>query len=249
MVAAQAAVLIAGTLVGACLGSYAATTAVRMARSEQAVAGRSRCDACGVALGFARTVPLVSYVGLGGACADCGGRIDPAHLVGEVGGAVIVLSALLVAPPVTAALLATLGLVLLTSALVDAKTQRLPDALTAAVALIGLILAAQRSMTDLAIGAVAAAITFVVFEAIRRGFLLSQGKPGLGFGDVKLAAALAIWLGITTPWAIAAASAVGLVAMAVVRPASGRLSFGPAIALAAFAIGLIREVGAWPGLV
>ena len=249
MIASQALILVAGTFAGACVGSYAATTALRMTRAEQAVAGRSRCDACGVALGFARTAPVISYISLGGACADCGGRIDPIHLAGEVGGAVVVLAALLVAPPLTAALLVALGLLLLTTALVDAKTQRLPDALTAAIAVIGAVLAAQRSATDLAIGVAAAALTFAVFEAIRRGFLATQGKPGLGFGDVKLAAALALWLGLATPWAMAAASVLGLAAMGVVRPANGRLSFGPAIALAAFAIGLIREAWAWPGLV
>jgi leader peptidase (prepilin peptidase)/N-methyltransferase len=249
MTAVQVIFLIVGPLAGACLGSYAATTAVRLARSEQAVAGRSRCDACGVALGFARSTPVISYISLGGACADCGGRIDPIHLVGEIGAAAVVLAALLIAPPLTAALLAGLGLLLLTAALIDAKTQRLPDGLTLAIAVLAALLAAQRSMTDLAVGAVAAALTFAVFEAIRRGFLASQGKPGLGFGDVKLAAVLALWLGLTMPWAMAAASVLGLIAMAVVRPANGRLSFGPAIALAAFAVGLIREAGAWPGLV
>ena len=238
----------AGGLAGACFGSFAATAALRWTRAEQALVGRSRCDACGVALGFARTLPVVSYLGQGGACANCGAQIDPLHLDGEVAGAAIVVATLIAAPLERAGLVAALGLVLLTSALADARAQRLPDRLTLAAAVIGSVLAALRSPTDLLIGAGAAALTFLVFEALRRGFLAATGKPGLGFGDVKLAAALAAWLGLATPWAIAIASGLGLAAMAIRRPADGRLSFGPAIALAAFGVGLLREAGAWPGL-
>src|SRR5690349_21177897 len=49
---------------GACLGSFAATAALRFSRAEPFIAGRSHCDACGMRLGFAATLPLVSYVGL-----------------------------------------------------------------------------------------------------------------------------------------------------------------------------------------
>jgi len=237
-----------GAVVGACLGSFVVTAALRSTRAEQALVGRSRCDSCGVTLGFARTLPVVSYLGQGGACTTCGSRIDPLHLVGEIAGGMIVAAALLAAPIERAGLLAALGLMLLASALVDTRTQRLPDLLTLAVAVIGVLLAALRSPVDLLIGAVAAVLTFLVLEALRRGFLALTGKPGLGFGDVKLAAALALWLGLATPWAIAIASVMGLVAMTIKRPADGRLSFGPAIAMASFGVGLLREAGAWPQL-
>ena len=237
-----------GAVVGACLGSFAATAALRSARAEQALIGRSRCESCGVTLGFARTLPVVSYLGQGGACATCGSRIDPLHLVGEVAGGVIVAAALFAAPIERAGLVAALGLALLASALVDARTQRLPDLLTLAVAVIGTLLAAFRSPLDLLIDAIAAVLTFLVFEALRRGFLALTGKPGLGFGDVKLATALALWLGLATPWAIAIASGLGLAVMAIRRPADGRLSFGPAIAVASFGVGLLQEAGAWPQL-
>jgi len=237
-----------GAVVGACLGSFIATAALRSIRAEQVLAGRSRCESCGETLGFARTLPVLSYLGQGGACASCGSRIDPLHLVGEVAGAVIVVAALLAVPVERAGLLVVLGMLLLASSLVDARTQRLPDLLTLAVGVLGVVLAASRSSFDLMVGAIAAVLTFLILEALRRGFLAATGKPGLGFGDVKLAAALAVWLGVATPWSIAIGSGLGLVAMAIRRPADGRLSFGPAIALAAFGVGLLQEAGAWPQL-
>jgi leader peptidase (prepilin peptidase)/N-methyltransferase len=73
-----------------------------------------------------------------------------------------------------------------------------------------------------------------------------SGEPGLGLGDVKLLAALALWLGLATPWLIAAASLLGLLLMAITRPKDGRLAFGPAIAVSAWTIGIIGEAGQWP---
>ena len=74
-------------LVGACAGSFAATAAVRMTRQEAFIAGRSHCDHCGVELGMASTVPVLSFVMRRGACGACGGRIDLSHPIGEVAGA------------------------------------------------------------------------------------------------------------------------------------------------------------------
>ena len=240
--------VVVGAVVGACLGSFTATAALRSIRAEQVLVGRSHCESCGETLGFVRTLPILAYLGQGGACARCGSRIDPLHLVGEVAGAIIVAASLLAVPAERAGLLVVLGLLLLSSSLVDARTQRLPDLLTLAAGVLGVVLAASRSSFDLLVGAGAALLTFLVLETLRRGFVMATGKPGLGFGDVKLAAALAVWLGVATPWSIAIGSGLGLVAIAIKRPANGRLSFGPAIALAAFGVGLVQEAGTWPQL-
>ena len=235
--------------IGLCLGSFMATAAIRMARGEPFLGGRSHCDACGVELGFAATVPVVSYLIRRGACANCGARIDALHLVGESCGAVIVVLALNFAPLLTGLMLALLGFVLLTAALVDAATQRLPDVLTLTAAGLAAALAAQRSLVTLATGVACALLAMAVLEGVRRLHLRARGKQGLGFGDVKLVGALAIWLGLATPWAIALAAVLGLGALAIRRSASGRIAFGPALCLGAFAVGLIQEVRGWPALV
>lgn len=128
----------------------------------------------------------------------------------------------------------------------DLETLELPDLWTAAVGLAGAGLSWMRSWGDLVTGLAAAALVFGLLELVRRAFLALRRMPGLGFGDVKLVSALAIWLGLATPWAVALASIFGLLAFVVLRPSEGRLPFGPWLALAAGMIGLVREAGLWP---
>ena len=235
-----------GFPIGLCLGSYATTAAMRRARSEASSRGRSHCDGCGAGLGFAETVPLYSYLLRHGACACCGARIDPLHPAGEIAGGVAVAIPFALLPPSTALLVATLGLLLLAASVFDAKTRRLPDALTLAAALICAGLALVRGLPHLALNAAVAMAAILVLEALRRLFGRAKGEAGLGFGDVKLIAALALWLGALTPWMVTLASVAGLAAVALWRPAERRIAFGPFIAAAAFGLGLLMEARPWP---
>lgn len=238
------------TLSGLILGSFAVTAGLRMARREQVWAGRSHCDACGAALRFADTAPLVSFALAQGRCRHCGAAIDPIHIAGEAGGAAILVAAAATASSFAhAATLGLLGLTLLTAAVVDSRSRRLPDALTAAVAV--LACAASLLLGHLVIGLIWGVLTFVVLETVRRVFAARTGKVGLGFGDVKLISALAIWLGPETPLVVASAAAAGLLAFKLLRPADQRLPFGPFIAATGFAVGLAAETAwfdSWRGL-
>ncbi|MDR3511009.1 MAG: A24 family peptidase [Caulobacteraceae bacterium] len=246
MISGRGPVVALAAVVGACLGSFSVTAALRWARDEPFVAGRSHCDACAAPLGFVETVPVWSYLRRGGCCAVCGAAIDPVHLVGEATGAVIAAMAFLVVPSVRAAPIVAIGLVLLAAAVVDAKTLRLPNALTLAVALLGVGLSASRSLTALAIGLTAALVAWVLMMAVGAGYRAVRGRTGLGFGDVKLVAALALWLGLLTPWAVALAAGGALV-MSLIRGRSRqRIAFGPAIAAGGWLVGMIMEAGLWP---
>ncbi len=240
------ALALVAAAVGACGGSYVTTAALRSVRGEQAWHGRSHCDACRAGLTYLQTAPVVSYIGLRGACALCGARIDPTHLIGEaIGGGVVGLS-FLALPPWQASLMAALGLTLLAAGVVDAKVQRLPDLTTLIVGVCAAGLALMAGVQSFLIGLAAGALTFLVLEACRRLFALTKGRSGLGFGDVKLAAALAFWLGIETPWMIMAASLGGLGFVALTRPREPRISFGPFIAASAWIIGFAGEARWWP---
>jgi len=238
--------LSAGLPIGAVVGSYASTAALRAGRGEQAWVGRSRCDGCQRVLGFSETLPVLSFLLRGGACRACAAPIDRIHPVGEILGVAVVALAFLAAAPMRAALLSVIGLVLLGSALIDARTRRLPDVLTGATAIAGAILAWTRSPFDLALGLIAAVVAFGLLQVVRLAFRARRGHDGLGFGDVKLIAALCLWLGPAMAWAVVAAGLIGLAAMAVVRPHDGRMPFGPAIALGAWSVGLCLEAGLWP---
>lgn len=85
----EAFLVLFAPLAGLVLGSLVTTIAIRAARGEQGWTGRSRCDHCGTQLGYGETLPLVGFLRRGGCCAHCGGRIDPAHLFGELAGLAI----------------------------------------------------------------------------------------------------------------------------------------------------------------
>ncbi|HEX7761135.1 MAG TPA: A24 family peptidase [Caulobacteraceae bacterium] len=231
---------------GLCAGSFVTTAALRAARHEPYLGGRSHCDACGVTLGFAATAPVVAFVARRGACSACGEAIDPTHLVGEVLGAALLTAPFVLAGPARGGLIAAMGLVLLAAAVFDLKTRRLPDRLTGTVAVLAALLASTHGLMSLAEGVAAAGVTAVLLLGLRFGYARWRGRSGLGLGDVKLLCALALWLGVATPWALVVAALLGLIAVALRPPRGGLIAFGPFIALGALSLGLLKEATAWP---
>jgi leader peptidase (prepilin peptidase)/N-methyltransferase len=197
-------------------------------------------------LGFFSTIPVVGYVARRGACGRCGGAIDPSHVAGELAGALALTVPVLCLGPMRGGLVAVLALLALASSIVDLRTRRLPDVLTAGIGAASAALALSHGSAALAAGAIAGLLTLIVLELLRFAFRRLRGHEGLGFGDVKLLAALAIWLGPSIPWALAAAAVIGLLHGALHKPADGRLAFGPCILIAGLAVGMAREVGSWP---
>ena len=233
-----------GALVGAVGASFAATSALRALEGRQALVGRSACDACGQPLGFAATVPIASYVFLGGRCQACNAPISCAHPLAETLGLVAGITSFSLLPPVQALTALTLSLVLIATSIIDHYSRRLPDRLTLAVVVLAATLGALKG--TLLWGLFAAGVAFLTLETLRRVIRSRRGDPGLGLGDVKLIAALALWLGAATPWAVVAAALLGLMAMGATRPVDGRIAFGPAIAAAAFVVGLIAHQAVLP---
>lgn len=231
--------------VGMVMGSYLTTASLRAARGESAWSGRSHCDACGVTLGFHRTTPVLSFLVSRGACRDCGAAIDPTHTLGELAGGAILGLAFVALPPIVAGLVSLLGLVLLASAVYDARTRRLPNVLTLAAAVLILILDLQHGGQRLVVGSLAAGFMCAGLTALRWAYARHRSEPGIGFGDVKLLAALALWLGVHASWMVVIAAVIGLSASAILRPADGKLAFGPAVAVAGWTIGFAMEAGWW----
>lgn len=232
--------LAAALFIGPVVGSFVTNWALRRARQEQALGGRSRCEHCQETLGFAQTVPVLAYVVLGGRCAKCRQAIDPIHLLGEVVGGLILAFALLAPSPAETLARAGVGFVLLALAIIDLKIFRLPNLLTALVAAGGLALAALRGAV--LEGLLSAAALVGVLLLLRR--LGRRGQtPGIGLGDIKFAAGLGLWLGLASTWMMILAVMVAFVWTALVRPADRRAPFGMAMACAALIIGGLRDLG------
>lgn len=175
---------------------------------------RSRCPSCGHQIAWHENIPVLSYLRLGGKCAECKAPISKRY------PAIEILTALLFtacgvhfgAQPAT---LLWCGLVatLIALAFIDLDTQFLPDSLTLPLLWAGIASAAfgwiPVSLRDSVFGAMAGYLSlWIVFHAYR----IIRGREGMGAGDFKLLAALGAWMGwLAIPSIILLSSAVGAI--------------------------------------
>ncbi len=148
----------------------------------------------------------------------------------------------------TALLLALVAGMLLLLAHIDARTRLLPDALTLPVLWLGLAAAwagwGVMPLHDAVAGAMGG---YGFLWLLLQVFRLLRGVEGMGYGDLKLLAALGAWLGWQAlPWLLLVACVAGIVfAMLKARTwrPSGAYPFGPFLVVAAVAVFIIS-----PGL-
>jgi leader peptidase (prepilin peptidase) / N-methyltransferase len=123
-------------------------------------------------------------------------RPDPIVVAG--GGIVVALISAVSLSPVAATASIALGLLMIAGAEIDARTYLLPNAVTLGSSAVGLAFAPVLDplQPGMAVGeAVLRAVgTALVLECIRRTYARARQRVGLGFGDVKLAMAIGVWL-------------------------------------------------------
>lgn len=229
-------------LLGLVFGSFIATLAIRWPAGVPVGKGRSRCDACGKALGAHELVPVLSYAVLRGRCAGCGAAIRPSHVAIELAGLAVGVAAGLAAPGPAGVAGAGFGWLLLALGALDLSAFWLPDLLTGALAATGLAAALaglEPALVDRAIGGLAG---FGALEAVRQGYRLLRGREGLGGGDPKLFGAIGVWLGWQAlPTVLLAACVIGLATVLALRLGGkaltlhDRLPLGVMLAAAAWA--------------
>ncbi|KKC24230.1 prepilin peptidase [Sphingomonas sp. SRS2] len=243
----------AGGLLGAILGSFIATLAVRWPEGRSVIQGRSACDGCGAALSPMRLVPIVSYVARRGRAACCGAPIDRLHPLTEVMAAMIgALSFAAAADPIQALTGAIFGWLLLAMALLDARHFWLPNRLTIALALAGVAAAAAGMPPGPADRLIGGAAAFLLFAGIRYGYRLLRHRDGMGGGDVKLFGAIGLWLGWRMlPIVLLGAALAGLL-WSLIQLARGKrltgassVPFGSCLAVAAWGGWLAATVVVW----
>lgn len=149
-------------------------------------------------------------------------RPDPRVLVG--GTLAIALISALSLPWQLALTSTALGAFMLAGADIDARTYLLPDIITVGALLSGLLAAVlgdpDSAWHGLASAMARAAGTALVLWVVRAGYARFRGREGLGWGDIKLAAALGAWLpleAIPVCFALATAAALLSVLLAALR--------------------------------
>lgn len=204
------------------IGSFLGALALRLPEARPVGWARSACDHCGHVLTAFDLVPIASYAVLRGRCRYCRGPIGSFALAMELGAVAVVVWAgfetsgwILVASCV-------LGWSLLLLAVIDWRTQLLPDLVTLPLLAFGLIAALAinpEAWLDRLIGAAAG---FAALALLGFAYARLRGREGLGMGDAKLLAALGAWVSWQgLPTVLLWGSVLGLI-FALVRAGSGK---------------------------
>jgi leader peptidase (prepilin peptidase)/N-methyltransferase len=179
---------------GLLTGSFVGVVAHRVPRGRSIVGPRSECPSCGAQIAAYDNVPVVSWLLLRGRCRTCHARIPARYPLIEFGvGAVFAATALVLRDdPAALALGLVFVAVLAAITLTDLERRVIPNAILLAGSLIGVAIVAATDPSSLPERAAAAAGA--------GGFLLLFAlvyPRGMGMGDVKLAAVMGLFLGVS----------------------------------------------------
>ena len=201
----------------------------------------SHCPACGRYLKAWHKIPVLSYLLLRGRCGFCKASISIQYPVVELlGMAVSVITVAHFGASIQSLAALTFSWALIVLAFIDCNTRLLPDELTLGLLWAGLLAGAFGLFIDAPSAVLGATAGYASLWLIYRGMKLVTGREGLGYGDMKLLAAIGAWCGWQTlPFIVLAASVSGL-AVAAVLLVSRRMKkneaipFGPYLAAAAW---------------
>ena len=249
-------------LFGLIIGSFLNVCIYRLPREKSIVSPPSACPACGAHIKPWHNIPVVSYILLGGRCADCGAGISPRYPAVELLNALLYIAALyrfgLGQTAFTAMALLSAFVVV---AFIDIDFQIIPDEITLPGIVIGLIAGPLvfktgdtylHSLISSLIGAFGGGGLLFLF-----GWLWSvlRHKEGMGGGDVKFMAMVGAFLGwkavlVTIFIGSLAGSVVGIGLIAVkVLKRDQYIPFGPFLVIgAAVAMFFGDRLMGWYGL-
>ncbi len=195
---------------GLVIGSFLNVVIYRVPNGMSLVSPASTCPKCGSAIKGYDNVPLLSWLLLRGKCRNCKSGISARYPAVEAGTAVFfglvaaVLTATFVANPTPAATVALviqiaaflyLTAITVALAMIDIDTHTLPNSIVLPGYIVGILMFTAASVVGGDYAALLrAGIGMVGLGAIY--FVIAMIYPGgMGFGDVKLAGVLGLFLG------------------------------------------------------
>lgn len=209
----------------------------------------SHCDSCGHKLYWKELIPLLSWFALGRRCCYCHSPVAAQTVVFEISGIFIfVVNAALFTSPLTLISATLFSSLLLVLADIDRRFQQLPDSLTYLLLWSGLgysLFQPRFSPADAILGAFLGYLFLWLLAFVYR---LIRKCEGLGYGDMKLFAALGAWSGWQALPVIAVIAASLAFSMLVVLYVAGRkwkkdspLPFGPFLATAGWYVMMMQQ--------
>lgn len=255
------AIYVIGAGIGLVIGSFLNVVIVRVPAGASVASGRSECPTCHAEIRWYDNVPVLSVIVLRGRCRNCDTQIAWAYPLVELAGAgAVVLSLALFELTWNTLIAAVLLLGLIPLAVIDYREHRLPNPIVAALAIVGIALVVAGGFVTgewrrVIEAAAAGAAALVFFALLAWGSELLTGRSGMGWGDVKLAGVLGLYLGWIAPRYIVicllAAFLLGaLVGIGLIIAGRGSrktpLPFGVYLALGAVvALVIAQPVGDW----
>ncbi len=201
---------------GLLIGSFLNVCIVRLPKDESVVTPRSHCPKCGHMIAWYENIPLFSFLFLRGKCRGCATPISWLYFTIELMNGLLFLGlALMFGPTMEFLKYAVFGALMLALVVTDFRDRILPDELTLAGLILGVGFslvseigdgtalritqhlgawpAPMVSAMDSLLGAAAGAGALWL---VREGYYLWRGIEGMGFGDLKLMAAVGAFLGL-----------------------------------------------------
>lgn len=249
-------------IAGLLAGSFLNVCIYRLPRDLSVVKPRSHCPACEKTIAWHDNIPVLSYVLLRGRCRHCGAGISWRYPLVELLTAACFAAAITKEGPTLAGVkLCLFCAILITLIFADMEERILPDEFTLGGFVAGLVMTflvprnpsvsrlilpaswpdSVLSTVDSVLAAVAASgsmwFVAVFYEKVRH-------KEGLGFGDVKMVAMIAAFLGLM-PTLLAliigsvAGAVIGVLYILITRKDMNtyQLPFGTFIGAAALLVG------------
>ncbi len=231
---------------GAVIGSFLNVVIHRLPRRESLVSPPSRCPQCETPVKPYDNVPVVSWLVLRGRCRHCGAPISPRYPIVELLTALVFAAVVLVRGfdddlvlelPFVAALIALAG--------IDVDHKLLPNRIVYPMAAYGVVATLLVDRGDLVEHLVAGAGAFVFLLVAALAY-----PRGMGMGDVKLAGAMGLYLGVAVIPALLTAFLTGSIVGVGILVREGAAARKKAVPFGVFlAIGGIVGVLAGPELV
>jgi leader peptidase (prepilin peptidase)/N-methyltransferase len=201
---------------GLLIGSFLNVCIVRLPKEESVVTPRSHCPNCGHMITWYENIPLFSFLFLRGKCRGCGTPISWLYFMIElITGLLFTAMAVMFGPSIEFVKYSVFGALMLALVVTDFRDRILPDELTLAGLILGVGFsllsnigdgtalwmthalgpwpAPMLSALDSLLGAAAGAGTLWL---VREAYFLWRGIEGMGFGDLKLMAAVGAFLGL-----------------------------------------------------
>jgi len=236
--------VVPAAVLGLIVGSFINVVSHRVPRGESVVRPRSRCPECQTEISPRDNIPIVSWMVLRGRCRRCSVPISVRYPATELATAVVFgLAAVRFgpAPVLPGYLLLFAGLVAVT--VTDLELRLVPKRIVWPVYAVGAVLLTAAALLDgepvrIRDAALGSAAAFAVL------FIIHLISPrGMGFGDVRLAALLGLFLGWLGPAHVGlgifagfvSGGLAGVIALSMGRSRRSALPFAPFLAFGTLA--------------